>query len=256
MQHLGDITNINGYNVPVVDCVIGGSPCQGLSVAGKRAGLDDERSGLFMEQIRIIKEMRENDRSNGRTGTDVRPRYMVWENVWGVLSSPGGDRKGEDFRAVLEETLKVVDSGVYIPRPNKGKWPNAGCIMGKQYSLAWRVMDAQFHGTPQRRRRIHLVCDFNGTTAPEIVFEHARYRCERSADTYDSEPLVGHTGEQPQPKIQPLNESLSGHTKSCIKRGKDLKKKCPILWQALCQTIYRDSVSKNEQDVPEEAKGS
>ena len=100
MRHLGDITKISGYEVPIVDCIIGGSPCQDLSVAnGNREGLDGERSGLYMEQIRIVKEMRKRDEHNGRTGVDVRPRYMVWENVPGAFSS----NKGEDFRIVLEE---------------------------------------------------------------------------------------------------------------------------------------------------------
>lgn len=105
MQHLGDITKIDGAKVPVVDCVIGGSPCQDLSIAGKRAGLAGERSGLYMDQIRIIKEMRERDRANGRTGGSIRPRYMVWENVPGAFSS----NKGKDFAAVLEEAVKVIE---------------------------------------------------------------------------------------------------------------------------------------------------
>lgn len=105
MKHLGDITRINGASVEPVEVIIGGSPCQDLSVAGKRAGLDGERSGLFMEQIRIIKEMRENDRATGRSDDTIRPRYMVWENVPGAFSSNGG----EDFRVVLEETAKIAD---------------------------------------------------------------------------------------------------------------------------------------------------
>lgn len=166
MKHLGDITKISGYAVPVVDCIIGGSPCQDLSVAGKRAGLDGERSGLYMEQIRIVKEMREQDERNGRTGVDIRPRYMVWENVPGAFSS----NKGEDFRIVLEELAKVKDKDAVIPMPEKGKWTNHGCIMGDGWSIAWRVFDAQFWGVPQRRRRIALVADFGGQSAPEILF--------------------------------------------------------------------------------------
>ena len=166
MQHLGDITKISGYTAPVVDCIIGGSPCQDLSVAGKRAGLDGERSGLYMEQIRIVKEMRENDRHNGRSGVDVRPRYMVWENVPGAFSS----NKAEDFRIVLEELAKIADEDAVVPVPPKGKWTNNGCIMGDGWSIAWRVLDAQFWGVPQRRRRIALVADFGGQSAPEILF--------------------------------------------------------------------------------------
>ena len=185
MKHLGDITKIDGHKVPITDVVIGGSPCQDLSVAGKRAGLDGERSGLFMEQIRVIKEMRDEDRRNGRTDVFVRPRYMVWENVPGALSSPGGERKGEDFRAVLEETARVAEPNATIPRPKDGKWTTSGCILGNGWSIAWRILDLQFWGatyfddegvptklgTPQRRRRIALVADFNGGSAGQILFE-------------------------------------------------------------------------------------
>ena len=158
MKHLGDITLIHGNEIEPVDCIIGGSPCQDLSVAGKRAGLSGERSGLFMEQIRIIKEMRK------RYG---KPRYMVWENVPGAFSS----NSGEDFRAVLEEVTKIADETAVIPRPPKGKWSYAGCVMGDGWSVAWRTHDAQFWGVPQRRRRIALVADFGGESAPEILFE-------------------------------------------------------------------------------------
>lgn len=173
MRHYGDITKIDGHKVPLVDIVTGGSPCQDLSVAGKRAGLDGARSGLFMEQIRIIKEMRNESakqlRSRG-TAFDIRyiqPRYMVWENVPGAFSS----NKGEDFRAVLEETAKIVCEDAVIPRPERGKWTPSGCIMGDGWSIAWRLHDAQFWGVPQRRKRIALVADFGGQSAPEILFE-------------------------------------------------------------------------------------
>lgn len=158
MKHLGDITLIHGNEIEPVDCIIGGSPCQDLSVAGKRAGLSGERSGLFMEQIRIVKEMR------NRYG---KPRYMVWENVPGAFSS----NNGEDFQAVLEEITKIADETAVIPRPPKGKWSCAGCVMGDGWSVAWRTHDAQFWGVPQRRRRIALVADFGGESAPEILFE-------------------------------------------------------------------------------------
>lgn len=169
MQHLGDITKINWFEVEPVDCVTGGSPCQDLSVAGKRAGLAGERSGLYMEQIRCIKELRQNDVKNGRTGAMVRPRWMVWENVPGAFSSNGG----KDFAAVLEEAVRIVEpQAPFIPVPDKG-WPSAGCLsdMDGKWSIAWRVHDAQFWGVPQRRKRIALVCDFGGHTAPEILFE-------------------------------------------------------------------------------------
>ena len=164
MKHLGDITKINGAAAPAVDIITGGSPCQDLSVVGKRAGLAGERSGLFMEQIRIIKEMRNAGTNNNRC-----PRYMVWENVPGAFSSNGG----EDFRAVLEETVRVAEPGAVIPRlPEGQKWTSSGCILGDGWSVAWRVHDAQFWGVPQRRKRIALVADFGGDTAPEILFEH------------------------------------------------------------------------------------
>ena len=174
MKHLGDITKIKGSEVPLVDIVCGGSPCQDLSVAGKRAGLDGERSGLFMEQIRIIKEMRnESIRQLQMRGAaiDIRciqPRFMVWENVPGAFSS----NKGQDFKAVLEETAKIAEENAVIPGLEGGaKWTPSGCIMGNGWSIAWRVHDAQFWGVPQRRKRIALVADFGGYTAPQILFE-------------------------------------------------------------------------------------
>lgn len=167
MLHLGDITKINGAKAPIVDCIIGGSPCQDLSVAGKRAGLAGARSGLFMDQIRVIKEQRNESRRMGKRGVAIQPRYMVWENVPGAFSSNGG----EDFRVVLEEVARVCDEGIAIPRPPKGKWQTAGVIVGDGYSIAWRVLDAQYWGVPQRRRRIALVADFGGDSASEILFE-------------------------------------------------------------------------------------
>lgn len=166
MKHLGDICKINGAEIEPVDVITAGSPCQDLSVAGKRAGLAGERSGLFMEQMRIIREMRDADRQRGRTDEFIRPRYMVWENVPGALSS----NKGEDFRAVLEETAKVIEEDPIIPEPPKEGWHYAGCIVGDGWSIAWRVHDAQFWGVPQRRKRIALVADFGGGSAPEILF--------------------------------------------------------------------------------------
>ncbi len=168
MEHVGDITKLDGAILPVVDIITGGSPCQDLSIAGARAGLKGERSGLFMEQVRIAKEMRKEDAKRGRTTHSIRPRYFVWENVPGAFSSA----EGEDFRAVLEEIVKVHDSSLSVPRPDSGKWQSSGGILlGHEFSLAWRVLNAQYWGVPQRRRRIFLVADFGGTTAPQILFK-------------------------------------------------------------------------------------
>nr|DAJ85297.1 MAG TPA: Cytosine specific methyltransferase [Caudoviricetes sp.] len=139
---------------------------QDLSIAGKRAGLAGERSGLFMEQVRIVKEMRERDRRNGRTGDMVRPRFLVWENVPGAFSSNGGG----DFQAVLEEIIHIAEPTVSVPR-FEGKWTKAGAIDGDGWSVAWRTHDAQYWGVPQRRRRISVVADFGGQSAGEILFE-------------------------------------------------------------------------------------
>lgn len=163
MKHLGDIKGINGRSCPPVDVITGGSPCQDLSVAGRGTGLAGERSGLFREQMRIVSEMYEE--SGG-----VCPRFMVWENVLGALSS----NHGEDFREVLSACAKVCEKRApYVPMPKDGKWPKSGVLydgMGR-WSLAWRVHDAQFWGVAQRRRRVALVCDFGGMSAPEILFE-------------------------------------------------------------------------------------
>lgn len=163
MIHLGDITKI--VQAPFVDCITFGSPCQDLSMAGKREGLKGERSGLFMQAVRIIKEMR--IRSGG-----VCPTFAVWENVPGAFSSNGG----EDFRIVLEELARIAEADACIPRPEKGKWPKAGYIAGDHFSIAWRTFDAQYWGVPQRRRRIALVVDFGGQRAADILFERTSLR--------------------------------------------------------------------------------
>ena len=221
MKHFGDITKISGFDIPLVDIVTGGSPCQDLSVAGLRKGLqhselgDEEttRSGLFMEQIRIIKEMREHDR-NTRPDVDIRflrPRYMVWENVTGAFSS----NKGEDFRAVLEETAKIADENAHVPRPEGNfKWSKAGCIMGDGWSIAWRMHDAQHFGVPQRRKRICLLADFNGDTAPEILFELLGETDEGS----EVEAELG-IGEESRSEIQPVGEGVSGNIEQGIEKG-------------------------------------
>lgn len=167
MKHLGSVTDIKGDQIEPVDIITFGSPCQDLSVAGKQAGIHEgARSNLFFEAVRIIKEMREHDRSTGRTGFDVRPRFAVWENVPGAFSSG----KGKDFQAVLQTLCEVSDPDVSIPLV-EGGWSKSGCIVGKGYSVAWRVYDAQYWGVPQRRKRIYLVADFASERAGEILFE-------------------------------------------------------------------------------------
>ena len=142
----------------------------GLSVAGARAGLSGARSGLFMEQIRIIKEMRTAERERGRTRRWIRPRFMTWENVPGAFSS--GVPKGEDFRIVLEEILRVHAGGASAPYPFPYSWHDAGEIrIEKGFSLAWRCLDAQYWGVAQRRKRIYLIADFHGDLAPKILFD-------------------------------------------------------------------------------------
>lgn len=170
MKHLGDITKIK--NAPFVDCITFGSPCQDLSIAGKRAGLAGERSGLFMEAVRIIKEMRKQ--SGG-----LYPTFAVWENVPGAFSS----NKGEDFRAVLEELARIGQADVSVPRPENEKWAKAGFIAGNGWSIAWRTFDAQFWGVPQRRRRIAVVVDFAGQRAGKILFE-------RTGVSWNTEPSI------------------------------------------------------------------
>ena len=162
MKHLGNIMDINGAEIEPVDIITFGSPCQDLSVAGKQAGIHEgQRSNLFFEAIRIIREMRD--------GTSNKfPRFAVWENVPGAFSS----NKGKDFQAVLQAFCDTAEQGISVPEPPKcGKWTHAGAIMGNGFSLAWRQYDSQFWGVPQRRKRIYLVSSFGSERAGEILFE-------------------------------------------------------------------------------------
>ena len=215
MKHLGDITKLNGAKIPVVDVITGGSPCQDLSVAGLRKGMkheangDDEttRSGLFMDQVRIVKEMRQRDRENGRTDVDVRPRYMVWENVPGSFSS----NEGKDFQAVLTEIVRIIEpTAPDVPMPDKG-WPYAGCIYGEMgnWSIAYRVHDAQYWGVPQRRKRLALVADFNGLTAPEILFDP---QLRGEAESSEPNQTVRDTATRNRPEVPPVSDSLQGYS--------------------------------------------
>ena len=161
MRHLGDIRNINGAEIEPVDIITFGSPCQDLSISGRRAGLDGKRSGLFLQAVRVIKEM--------RVATNYTcPARIIWENVPGAFSS----NKGRDFQTVIQEIAGIAEKGVSIPRPSrKIGWLAAGAVLGDSWSLAWRVMDARYWGLPQRRRRIYLVADFTGRGAGEILFK-------------------------------------------------------------------------------------
>ena len=159
VKHLGDINKIDGSKIDPVDVITFGSPCQNLSVAAKdKRGLDGEQSGIFYEAIRVIKEMR--DKTNGEY-----PKYVVWENVRGAFSS----NKANDFQRVLKEIISIKSCEFDVPKPEK--WENSGLIMGEDFSVAWRLFDAQYWGVPQRRKRIYLVADFDGQRAGKILFE-------------------------------------------------------------------------------------
>ena len=170
MKHYGDISAMDGGKIEPVDIITFGSPCQDMSVAGKRSGLDGSRSSLFYEAVRIIKEM--------RSATDGKyPRYIVWENVPGAFSSNGG----RDFKAVLEAVIGIAEPDTEVPMPEKGRWPYADAYVGDGFSVAYRTLDAQYWGVPQRRRRIYLVADFAGRSAPDILFKSeglSRYSAE------------------------------------------------------------------------------
>ncbi|HEY9059208.1 MAG TPA: DNA cytosine methyltransferase [Pseudobacteroides sp.] len=186
VKHYGDLTKINGAEIEPVDIITFGSPCTDMSVAGKRAGLEGKQSVLFHEAIRIIKEMR--CKTNG-----MYPRFIVWENVPGAFSSG----KGEDFRAVITEIAKIKDEAVDVPMPEKDKWLCAGEILGDDFSVAWRTIDAQFWGVAQRRRRIYLVADFTDQCAGKILFEF--------------ESLSGYS-----PKGIQQRETTTGDAEGCI----------------------------------------
>lgn len=231
VKHYLNVCDVNGAEVEPVDVITFGSPCQDLSVAGKRAGLkhesngDDEttRSGLFMEAVRIIKEMRKKDGldqlRSGRTDEHIRPRFAVWENVPGAFSS----NKGEDFRVVLEELARIKDSEVSIPLPEKGKWKQSGEIVGDGWSIAWRTLDAQYHGVPQRRRRIFLVADFADECAGEILFECKGlpgYPSEsgetREGVAGDFEKGIGRAGERNCIGFDGYNQDVTGNVTNTL----------------------------------------
>lgn len=211
MKHLGDVTKINGAEIEPVNIITFGSPCQDLSVAGKRAGIfDGERSNLFFEAIRIIKEMRDAHGVSGSDGHngDARniARWAVWENVPGALSS----NKGEDFRCVLQAFCDIAEQGITVPPPPKGRWTNAGSIVGDGFSVAWRIIDLQYFGTatksaPQRRRRIYLIADFGGECAGEVLLECSSLQWDSSESQQAWEDFT--------------DSSLGSFERSCRERG-------------------------------------
>lgn len=168
-KQLGDITKVNGAEIEPVDIMTNSSPCQDISVAGKRAGMGkgtETRSSLFHEVIRITKEMREHDKATGRADKLLRPVIWCWENVPGLLSS----NAGEDFRKALEEIARIKEPSFSVPKC-ADKWSNAGLLEGNGWSIAWCIRDAASQGVPQKRRRVFLVADFSGQCAAEILFE-------------------------------------------------------------------------------------
>lgn len=261
MEHLGDITKLNGAALKPVHAVAGGSPCQDLSMAGKRKGLEGKRSGLFIHQIRVVKEMRESSEQSG-ADEPVWPRYMVWENVPGALSCNGG----RDFAAVLEETIRIADpEAPGIDVPAKG-WPNWGGYrdVDGRWSVAWRVHDAQFWGVPQRRRRISLVADFGGGTAHEILFERKSVSGDPEPGTEAGEGTPGSpagcadTAEQNhvtpycissyQSNAMLQDNPHSGIYKADVARTLDLNGGSPACNQGGVMVVYEEKEDNNAAD--------
>ena len=218
VKHYGDVSALNGAELEPVDIITFGSPCQDMSIAGKRAGLDGARSGLFHQAIRIIKEMRE--------ATDGKyPRYCVWENVPGAFSSNGGD----DFKAVLEAVIGVKEEGIEVPAPADHRWPKADVYLGDGWSVAYRVLDAQYWGVPQRRARIYLVGDFAGGSAPEVLFKSeglSRYSAQSlrawQGTAGGTEEGAGETGGRPDAGSGVLCVNTQGNSGVGITEDKSL----------------------------------
>ena len=258
IKHFGDIQNLSGAELPTVDIITGGSPCQDLSVAGKRAGLDGERSGLFMEQIRIVKEMREHDRQQLLSrGADVshglRPRYMVWENVYGALSS--GKPKGADFQIVLTEIVKIVKADANnVPLPKDGRWAKAGVLYGvgddgQPFSVAWRLHDAQYWGVPQRRKRLALLADFKDSPLGKFCLTLNIGEKPRVPNpTHLSEILE--TDADPKYNLSP--KACRGILARAVKRGKALP---PILREALENQISNGPNESSSETSNDEESG-
>ena len=215
MQHLGDITKINGAEIEPVDVITLGSPCQDLSVAGKREGLDGARSGLFKTAINIVRQMR--NATNGKY-----PRFIVWENVPGAFSS----NKGADFRTVLEEITETE-----IPMPTSGRWATAGMVRSNKCEVAWRVLDAQFWGVPQRRKRIFLVADFGGKCATEILFKPESMSGDFAEGCGEGQRIAGITQNSPGKSSEPVTFSVGN-----LVRGADAEPNN----NGVCKTLRAD----------------
>ena len=217
---MGDICQINGGEIEPVDIITFGAPCQDISVAGRREGIkhaslgDNEatRSGLVLEALRIIKEMRESDRKRGYADQPIRCRYAIYENVPGALSS----NKGKDWQTIITETTRIVaEKAPDYPMPENGKWPKASWLFGvgddgQPFSMAWRIHDAQYWGVPQRRKRICLLADFSGLTAPWILFDP---EFERTTEEGKPFGTFGNSGGQCGREILPVCEGLPRDSK-------------------------------------------
>ncbi|MCI6574733.1 DNA cytosine methyltransferase [Corynebacterium kozikiae] len=226
LTHVGDVSKLDGGRVEPVDIITFGSPCQDLSIAGRRAGLEGNKSNLFFEAIRVIKEMR--DATGGQY-----PRFAVWENVPGAFSS----NKGDDFHDVLKHLTAIIDEQAAAELPRPQRWERAGAIVGDGYSLAWRVLDAQFFGVPQRRRRIFLIADFGSQRAPEILF-----------DPHQLSNSAGQSEEVQQATTTPAGNGAEGTSKAyCLRmrQGKPGGGKGPLIQTELSGTL----ATGNDQTV-------
>ena len=237
-ETFSDIIKLHGAELEPVDVVIGGSPCQDLSIAGVRKGLAGERSGLFMEQIRIIKELRDADISRGRTGQFIRPRFAVWENVPGAFSS----NKGKDFQQVLTEFARIAEpEAPAVPLPEKGRWPGFGVFVGSKWSIAWRVLDAQYWGVPQRRKRIALVMDFASERAGEILTECESVSGHLEQGRAEREGVAADAQGSTYPAVaRSLTARYDGSP--CIDRGPDVVVQGAFNpWDSQSARVYSDS---------------
>ena len=238
MKHLGSITQLKGNLIEPVDVITFGSPCQDLSIAGKREGLRGKRSNLFYEAIRLVKEMR------GKTNGEY-PKFIIWENVCGAFTS----NKGEDFRCVLEFISKIKDENISIPQPSK--WQQAGEIVGKSFSIAWRVLDAQYFGVPQRRKRIFLVADFTGRGAKQVLFneESVSRNFGKSANETETTTAssrksitesIGRSNVEAIQENESKNSEIDRSRPPCLfeNHGKDCRYKGPLsITPTLCKTL-------------------